>query len=264
MKNPRGRGLTVLRNRWSLHGNTSPVLHHHRDDMAWTDIADRIVEEIKPFTMVPKVGIVKTIELAISAIENGHRGDFVECGTWLGGSSFAMLLAQRYHFGEIRKPVWMLDSFQGLPPTDERDGPMALNYTATAYEPGNWDNCTAPIERVREAIAAFGFSNAEAIVVPGWFNDTIPAHKSEIAKRGISLLRADCDWYEPVHYVLTELAPFVCEEGAIIIDDYFAWDGCARAAHAFLTENDLSWRIRSMDDFHGAWMIKRAHRTGAL
>lgn len=232
--------------------------------MSWSDIADRVVEEVQPFTMVPPEGILKSIELAISAVENGHHGDIVECGTWMGGASFAMLLAQRYRYGEIRKPVWMLDSFQGLPPTDERDGPLAMNYTANAYAPGNWDNCTAPLARVREAISSFGFSDGEAIVVPGWFNDTIPLHKAEIAKQGISLLRVDCDWYEPVHYVLTALAPIVCEEGAIILDDYFAWDGCARATHAFLTENDHSWRIRSMDHFNGAWMIKRAFRTDVL
>ena len=39
-----------------------------------------------------------------------------------------MLLAQRYKYGRIVKPVWMFDSFEGLPPADDRDGPLAVQY----------------------------------------------------------------------------------------------------------------------------------------
>jgi len=205
-----------------------------------------------------------TMRLAVEAVEQERPGELVECGTWMGGSSFAMLLAQRYRFGRIVKPVWMFDSFRGLPPVDERDGPLARTYQDNAYAPGNFDNCTAPVEKVREAAAAFGFSDTEAQIVPGWFHETLPIHRSALEGRGIAVLRVDCDWYEPVHYVMTTLAPFVAQEGAVILDDYFAWDGCARAAHAFLHENGLSWRIRSMDNFNGAWMIKRPHRVSDL
>ena len=55
----------------------------------------------------------------------------VECVTWMGGSSFAMLLIQKRLFGEVLKPVWMLDSFQGIPPSDQRDGPLILEYQKT-------------------------------------------------------------------------------------------------------------------------------------
>src|SRR5262249_31879835 len=75
-------------------------------------------------------------------------------------------------------------------------------------------------------------------------------------------LRIDCDWYEPVHRVLVHLVPLVNEECPIILDDYYAWDGCARATHDYLSQNDLSWRVRSMDRFDGAWMIKR--NTGTV
>ncbi|MGO4704440.1 TylF/MycF/NovP-related O-methyltransferase [Microvirga sp. 2MCAF38] len=228
------------------------------------DIASRIVAEVKPYTMAPPESVATTVRLALETFEENRNGDFVECGTWMGGSSFAMLLAQRYKFGRILKPVWMLDSFQGLPPADDRDGPLALQYQRAVDAPHYFDNCTAPLPQVREAIRQFGFTDSEAIVVPGWFNDSIPVHRDELSRRGIALLRIDCDWYEPVHYVLTELTPFVVDEGAIILDDYYAWDGCARATHDFLSQNDFSWRIRSMEKFYGAWMIKRSHRVAAL
>jgi O-methyltransferase len=224
----------------------------------------RVIEDVRPYTMSSSPNLAVTIRLAIEAIEADRKGDFVECGTWMGGSSFATLLAQRLLYGKIVRPVWMFDSFQGLPAADERDGPLALKYQRETTAPEYFDNCRAPLAKVLDAVRSFNFSATEAIVVPGWFHESLPAHKDVLAANGIAMLRVDCDWYEPVAYVLNELTPFVPEEGTILLDDYYAWDGCARATHDFLSKNDLSWRIRSIDRFHGAWMIKRAHRTRAL
>jgi O-methyltransferase len=218
------------------------------------------IEEVRPYTMCTVPNIAVTIRLAIEAIEADRKGDFAECGTWMGGSSFAMLLAQRRLYGKVLKPVWMFDSFQGLPRPDERDGPLAVKYVQEIDSPHYFNNCAIPLAKVMEAIQRFGFSPQEAIVVPGWFNESLAGHKQELAERRLAVLRIDCDFYEPVSYVLKELTPFISEEGAIILDDYYAWDGCAQATHDFLSQNNLSWRIRSMDKFHGAWMIKRAHR----
>jgi hypothetical protein len=227
-------------------------------------IIAQVIADVRQYTMCPPENLAATIRLALEAIENDRKGDFAECGTWMGGGSFAMLLAQRHHYGRIVKPVWMFDSFQGLPAPDERDGPLAFSYMQDTNSPDYYDNCTAPVSKVTEAVRRFGFSPDEAIVIPGWFSDSVPQHMDELTRRGLAVLRVDCDFYEPVSYVLRQLTPLVPEEGAIILDDYFAWDGCARATHDFLSRNDLCWRIRSMDKFTGAWMIKRAFRTREL
>lgn len=227
-------------------------------------VTARVLEEVGPYTMAPPENVAVTIRLAVEAIEAGRKGDFAECGVWMGGSSFAMLLAQRRLYGKIVKPVWMFDSFEGLPAPDERDGPLAIKYQQETEAAEYFDNCKAALAKVLDAIRSFDFGAEEAIVVPGWFNETLVRHKDDVAKRGLAVLRVDCDFYEPVAYVLRELTPFIPEEGTIILDDYYAWDGCARATHDFLSENSLTWRIRSMDKFKGAWMIKRAHRTGIL
>ncbi len=223
-------------------------------------VEDRIAREVAPYTMLRTQALQATIKHAVAVIDADVEGDLIECGTWKGGGSFSMLLAQRYKYGRIVKPVWMFDSFQGLPPADERDGPHALQYQKDTASPSYFDNCTAPLEGVREAIKKFGFKDDEAIVVPGWFNDSVPKHVAAIAQLKIALLRVDCDWYDPVTYVLDSFAPSVSDEGVIILDDYYAWDGCARAAHDFLSRNGLSWRIRSVDRFAGAWMVKRDAR----
>ena len=74
----------------------------------------QVIGEVRPWTMVPDEGLATTIKLTIGAINTGIPGDLVECGVWKGGCSFAMLLAQRYAYGQISRPVWMFDSFQGM------------------------------------------------------------------------------------------------------------------------------------------------------
>lgn len=45
--------------------------------------------------MAPDMAVRQTITAAVSALEQGLEGVFIECGTWRGGCSMAMLLAQR-------------------------------------------------------------------------------------------------------------------------------------------------------------------------
>jgi O-methyltransferase len=154
----------------------------------------------------------------------------------------------------------MLDSFQGLPPVEKRDGPAAFRYQSETGSPHYYDNCTAPLDEVKITANDFGFSSSEAIIVPGWFNDTIPENIKTMSEKGFSLLRIDCDWYEPVKYVLDNLIPLVSENCAVILDDYYVWDGCARATHDFLSEQDLPYRLKTRPPFDCAWMVKQAFR----
>ena len=74
------------------------------------------------------------------------------------------------------------------------------------------------------------------------------------------MLRLDGDWYDSTMQCLEALVPLVAEGGTIIIDDYYAWDGCARAVHDYLSRNDLPYRIKSLYGNYGAYMVKRPHR----
>jgi O-methyltransferase len=228
------------------------------------DIITKVLEEVQPYSMVPPKNLAATISLALEAIENDLVGDFVECGTWKGGASFAMLLAQRYQYGKIIRPIWMFDSFQGLPKVDERDGPLAATYQRETDAEIYQNNCFASLEDIRITSKKFGFADTEAIIIPGWFSDTLPENNAILLKRRIAFLRVDCDWYEPVFQVLQDLTPLMPDESTILLDDYYAWDGCARATHDFLSQNSFSWRIRSLPELSGATMVKRPHRVGKL
>ena len=228
------------------------------------EILDRVCREVAPYTMVPQAALRFTFESAIQSIEAGLRGSIVECGTWKGGCSFGMLLAQRYKYGKIVKPVWMFDSFQGLPPADERDGPLAKAYQLDVDSPHYHDNCTASLGGVRAAIEHFGFSEEECRVVPGWFSDTLPPRTAILGREGIALLRVDCDWYDPVRFVLDTLLPLTTDDARVILDDYYFWDGCARATHDFLASSGQAYRLRTMGESVGAWFEKKGVRTDML
>ncbi len=88
-------------------------------------VIKKILDTVMPHSMVHETGILFTMAAVLYAIKNELPGVILECGTWRGGCSFAMLLVQREIFGKILKPVYMLDSFEGLPRVDYRDGPLA-------------------------------------------------------------------------------------------------------------------------------------------
>ncbi len=200
-------------------------------------------------------------ETACDLIQRDIPGALVECGTWMGGCSFGLALCQKQMFGKVMRPVYMLDSFQGLPNADDRDGPAALQYQSRIDDPAYMDNCRAPLDEVLAWRDKLGLSEAECPIVPGWFNDTIPGLRDTLADPGVAWLRIDCDWYDPVRFTLDALEPLVVNDGIVILDDYYAWDGCARAAHDYLSHNNLAYRLRqSGSDFIWAWFRKRQAR----
>ncbi len=194
--------------------------------------------------MVPDEALVFSWRRMLALIDSGVPGAVIECGTWMGGCAFGMALVQRHQYGRVLRPVVMLDSFEGLPPATQRDGAAALLYQSRPDAAGYYDNCKAPIDEVRRFRAEFGLGDDECPIIQGWFNDTLPPLANALAAEGIALLRVDCDWYDPVRLVLDQLEPLVSEGGTVILDDYYAWDGCARATHDYLAANDLPYRLR--------------------
>ncbi len=218
-------------------------------NLATDDLLEPILDAVAPYTMVARDGVAFSAKQALTAVQENFRGDIVECGVWRGGCAFAMLLAQKALFGQVKKPVWMFDSFQGLPPAGKADGLAALNYQRDVNSPTYFDNCSASIEDVRQAARSLGLvEGAEFHLVEGWFDATVPVAVNRLDEVGIALLRLDGDWYESTKVCLDHFAPLVATNGVVIIDDYLAWDGCVRAVHEYLVTNDLPYRIRTVGD----------------
>lgn len=181
--------------------------------------------------MIPKNVFLANLELAerVRHID----GCVVECGIWRGGmiAAVASLLgAQRNYF--------LFDSFKGLPPAKEIDGPAAIEWQGNKEAPDYLENCTAPRHFAEAAMALAGATKFQA--VEGWFDQTMPDFTWS---ERIALLRLDSDWYDSTITCLENLFDRVAPGGLIIIDDYYVWDGCSRALHEYLSRRSAIERI---------------------
>jgi O-methyltransferase len=218
-------------------------------------VVDQVIADVNPrYTLTGRDAIEAVVTLTLDTIDADVPGDLVECGTWMGGCSFAMLLAQRYAYGEIRRPVWMFDSFQGMAAPSPEDGELAERWYETAKalpkDVANNDYCIAPLADVQRNVRELGFDE-HVRLMPGWFSETLAA---DAKPEQIALLRIDCDWYDPVRLVWEQLEPRVSANGAVIVDDYHAWEGAAWATDDYMASR--KWPMHVIPGANGVWLRK--------
>jgi hypothetical protein len=202
---------------------------------------ESVLERVRPFTMITTESLMDLAFQVEHVLTQDIPGDFVECGVWRGGASFLMAeLLQRA--GATDRKVWLFDSFDGLPPPTQIDGPAAIHYTEHTDSPSYFDNCRASLDDVRRAAADLGVTSHTEFV-KGWFDQTLSTARARIGP--IALLRIDCDWYDSLRCCSENLYDQVADRGFIVLDDYYTWDGCAIAVHEFLGKRGLPNRIES-------------------
>lgn len=180
------------------------------------------------------IGLVSTVQ----ANERQRRsGIVIEAGCALGGSAVAMCAAKAQH-RELR----VYDVFGMIPPPTEQDGPdvheryesirsgRSKGIKGDDYY-GYMDNL---YDTVRENFAALGYpvERHNVSLIRGLVQDTL--HMDE----PVSLAHIDVDWYEPVLVCLQRIEPHLTAGGRIVLDDYFAWSGCRRAAEEYFADKD--------------------------
>jgi O-methyltransferase len=219
-----------------------------------------VIGSSMPLSLTTEADVRFTAEQALDVIERNVPGVFVECGVWRGGCSAAMLLAQRERHGKVIRKTYLLDSFEGLPPATERDGPFALAWQADTTGPTYHDNNRASLDEVRTAMVALDLPAESWELVPGWFEHSVPVFAQRLGEQPIALLRLDGDWYDSTSICLEHLVPLVPEGGVVILDDYYVFDGATRATHDFLSGHDVPYRICPVPGGVGAYFVKQAHR----
>lgn len=196
---------------------------------------EAIAKRFYAFTMTPRHIFADNLKLVESVKK--IPGCVVECGVWRGGMSAGMATV----LGPERS-YYLYDTFEGLPaPKLELDGQKALDYQNDVDSPWYFENCSAAPEFAQQAMTLSGATKVR--LIKGTFQDTLPVHLPE---EPIAVLRLDGDWYESTMICLEHLFHRVQPGGLVIIDDYFAWDGCLRAVHDFLSRNAATERIRSL------------------
>jgi O-methyltransferase len=200
-----------------------------------------IYEKYREFTMIPRDLFIGN--LALCMLFKDVDGCVVECGVWKGGMIAAMAeIMGNYH------DYFLYDSFEGLPEAQEIDGGAAISWQGDKESPFYFDNCKADMAYAERAMQMSGARNYK--ITKGWFSEALPHFSCD---RGIAILRLDGDWYDSTMECLNDLYNKVNRGGIIIIDDYYVWDGCARAVHDFLSmthrkaRNEVPARIRQSE-----------------
>lgn len=190
-----------------------------------------IFQKFQGYTMVPIDVFLDNIRLCNKY--NLPLGDVVECGVWRGG----IIAAIAQTLGNSRK-YHLFDSFEGLPEVKAEDGMWAKKWQESK---DLWyaGNCKAEQDFAEKAMKIANCDNFK--LYKGWFKDTLSSYEGS----KIAVLRLDGDWYESTYTCLESLYPKVADNGLIIVDDYYVWEGCIRAIYDYFSKNNITDRIRS-------------------
>lgn len=183
-----------------------------------------LILRVRRHTLVSRGKLDSLYRLVRAADRLGVRGALVECGVYKGGSAALMACATG-----LDRPVYLFDSFRGLPPPGPNDGRLA----GERFRDG-W--CAADRADVLALFSRLGVARSRIHVVEGWFQDTLPA--ADVGR--IAVLHVDADWYDSVRLCLEALYDRVEPGGFVVLDDYGRWEGCTRAADEFIVSRGLA------------------------
>ena len=203
-------------------------------------------KKFSEFSMVTRRDFIDCLKL-VSKFK-GIKGSIIECGVWRGGmiAGIAEVMGNNRHY-------YLFDSFEGLPEAKEIDGETAIAWQADKESAIYYDNCKAEMEWAQKAMKLANVSDKTSFI-KGWFDDTVPQFKTD---EQIAVLRLDGDWYDSTMVCLEHLFPKVATGGLIILDDYYAWDGCSKALHDYLSKYKRPERIIKAYS-SGCYLIKKA------
>ncbi len=241
----------------------APIEPYDLDEEIWSAVS--LVEN---HTMVTRHRLAATYQIAVFAEHHGLRGSFVECGTWKGGASGLLALANLRH-GSSRRNLHLFDSFTEMCLPDEAiDGDLAIQQArgmggvigpldgSLTPMPGFYDTLGghATVGDVSSLlIDTLNYEPEFLSIHEGWFEETIPAQLKSIGP--IAILRLDADFYRGTRFCLEMLFDQVVAGGFVIIDDYGCYSGCKRAVDEFLSLQD-SPRFLNHIDAEGRYFIK--------
>ena len=198
--------------------------------------------------MTSRERIFSAIEAAKFIARNRILGDIVECGVWKGGSTMAILETLK-HAGDLKRRVYLYDTFEGMSEPTEAD---KTNYNAAAATLLNADAdkeknlvwAYSPLEEVKKNIDQTGYPAEQIQFVKGKVEDTIPG----VLPGKIALLRLDTDWYESTKHELEHLYPLLVPGGVLIIDDYGHWQGAKKAVDEYFAAYNIPILLNRIDD----------------
>ena len=242
----------------------APIEPYDRHEEIWS-----VVQRVEAHTMVTRHRLAVTYQIAVFAELHGLSGSFVECGTWKGGASGLLALANLRH-GATRRNLHLFDSFSDMCLPDEAiDGNLAVQQARDLGGViGPLDGSLTPMDGFYQSLGGhatvndvhsllidtLNYDSEFLFVHEGWFQETIPVQRESIGP--IAVLRLDSDFYRGTRFSLEMLFDQVVEGGFVIIDDYGCYQGCQRAVDDFLAQQNLPHYLNHIDA-EGRYLIKR-------
>lgn len=202
-----------------------------------------------PHTMVGLFRLSNLERCAERIFADAIPGDFLEAGVCQGGASIFMRGLQVAH-GEVHRKMWVVDSFQGVPPSAEREEDAAYPVNLEeARQP--WLACSE--ERVRAHFARYDLLDPQVAFLPGWVAETLPS-----APIGpLALLRLDVDLYSATADCLDLLYDKVSPGGFVVVDDYGYLPCCRDAVDHFRARRNIAEPLQIVD-YTGVYWRKAA------
>eukprot|EP00929_Paragymnodinium_shiwhaense_P059055 TRINITY_DN29561_c0_g1_i1.p1 TRINITY_DN29561_c0_g1~~TRINITY_DN29561_c0_g1_i1.p1 ORF type:complete len:343 (+),score=23.94 TRINITY_DN29561_c0_g1_i1:67-1095(+) len=185
---------------------------------------------------------IKTVELGMAAIARGIQGDFVETGTYTGGTAVLMCTILKRFSPPGERNWWGADSFQGLPsivPQDQRlavEGGASQAKSSHTGQAGEFRATEATLVNNLKMHGVYDMPGAKVHILKGWFNETLPVAPIKV----ISYLRLDGDVYVSTIEALKYLYPKLTVGGFIYVDDYGSFTGCRNAVDEYRKEHGIT------------------------
>ena len=131
--------------------------------------------------------------------------------------------------------VWGFDSFEGFPELSEADGGSGAEFVGMSCAGDEGERA------VYKTFAATGVPMTNVRLVKGWFVDTVPDVVEEVG--AIALLRLDSDFHDATRFTLEQFYDRVVPGGVVIVNDYFAFEGCRKAVDDFRAERGIDAEV---------------------
>jgi hypothetical protein len=146
------------------------------------------------------------------------------------------------------RPLWLYDTFEGMPPPSEADIDYKGRSAAVLMSAESPDTsliwARSSLDDVKAGMGETGYPAHLVNYVIGTVETTIPAEMPE----KIALLRIDTDWYSSTYHELVHLWPRLSQGGILIIDDFGYWAGARRAVETYFAEMKLCPFLHRIDE----------------
>jgi O-methyltransferase len=155
-----------------------------------------------------------------------------------GGAAIFMRALQIAH-GAADRRTWVVDSFEGVPPSEADDDSGYNLHLEEARQP--WLAC--PEEAVREHFRRYDLLDPNVVFLAGWLAETLPG-----APTGpLAILRIDVDLYSSTLQCLDLLYDRLSPGGFLIVDDYGFLTCCRDAVDGFRRRRGVTEPIHWVD-----------------